>query len=594
MDRDSEWVRARVTPVAPTIPISVGSQDGVAPRLAPAIEIPKGTWQKDAAHFPEPVAPFAASTHLHDEGQFFASIAEWGLMPDNVRARVIGHEFYTHVEPDDGGADPPPWWLIAVVARLLPSLRRKLKRAARAIDAGWLDSVPAEWASQHRPQLQKEIEKLSAIDLATLDDAGLFAHLAELRAFCTRCMNLHFKLLMPHAVGLHELVTVCDELLGWDMQQTMRLLQGLSTTSSAAMHELAAIAQLVKDRTLAREVIESRRGVLVERLEQVDPTVAARLRQYLQIWGLRPFGSDAGSPSIAERPELVADLLADLIANETSAMPDLSIGRGRAVEEARAHLTDPAVRRRFDAALEYAESVYPLREDNVLLTDQLPTGLVRRVALEAGRRLTANGLLARADDAVMLAADELQHAVETRRDVRSLVSQRKAEHAWVRANPGPMTYGPEPGRMPDLRGLPAPARRINGALLWMLEQELSPPPQATAGVVTGIAASPGVYRGRVRIIHSAGELSKLRAGEVLVCSTTSAAWMMVFQRAGALVTDAGSVLSHTAIVAREFGLPAVVATANATLTLLDGEEVTVDGNRGTVERSAVATPFSIQ
>lgn len=95
------------------------------------------------------------------------------------------------------------------------------------------------------------------------------------------------------------------------MQQTMRLLQGLSTTSSAAMYELAAIAHLVKDRTLAREVIESRRGDLVERLEQVDPAVAERLRQYLQIWGLRSFGSDAGSPSVAERPELVADLLAD-------------------------------------------------------------------------------------------------------------------------------------------------------------------------------------------------------------------------------------------------------------------------------------------
>ena len=82
----------------------------------------------------------------------------------------------------------------------------------------------------------------------------------------------------------------------------------------------------------------------------------------------------------------------------------------------------------------------------------------------------------------------------------------------------------------------------------------------------------------------ADELHKLRAGEVLVCPTTSAAWMMVFRRAAALVTDAGSVLSHTAIVAREFALPAVAATANATSTLMDGEEVIVDGSRGVVTR----------
>ena len=75
-----------------------------------------------------------------------------------------------------------------------------------------------------------------------------------------------------------------------------------------------------------------------------------------------------------------------------------------------------------------------------------------------------------------------------------------------------------------------------------------------------------------------------RAGEVLVCPTTSAAWMIVFRRAGAIVADTGSVLSHTAIVAREFALPAVVATAKATSSLMDGEEVTVDGTRGVVTR----------
>jgi phosphohistidine swiveling domain-containing protein len=80
-------------------------------------------------------------------------------------------------------------------------------------------------------------------------------------------------------------------------------------------------------------------------------------------------------------------------------------------------------------------------------------------------------------------------------------------------------------------------------------------------------------------------LHTLRAGEVLVCPTTSAAWMMVFRRAGAIVADTGSVLSHTAIVAREFALPAVVAAANATSSLVDGEEVTVDGTRGVVTRN---------
>jgi pyruvate,water dikinase len=115
-----------------------------------------------------------------------------------------------------------------------------------------------------------------------------------------------------------------------------------------------------------------------------------------------------------------------------------------------------------------------------------------------------------------------------------------------------MLYGPSPGKLPDLRGLPEPARRINAALLWMLEQELSAPSQKSgdATQLTGIAASPGVYRGRVRVIRSARDIGKLRAGEVLVYPITTAAWTMVFRRAGALITDAGSALSHPAIVAR--------------------------------------------
>jgi pyruvate,water dikinase len=184
----------------------------------------------------------------------------------------------------------------------------------------------------------------------------------------------------------------------------------------------------------------------------------------------------------------------------------------------------------------------------------------------------------------MLTADELHEALRTRLDVRRIVSRRKAEHAWVRANPGPMTYGPEPGKAPDLRGLPAPARRINRALLWMMEHELTAPPKGNGKAIVGIGVSSGIYRGRVRVIRTADQLHTLRAGEVLVCPTTSAAWTMVFRRAGAIVADTGSVLSHTAIVAREFALPAVVAAANATSNLVDGEEVTVDGTRGEVTR----------
>jgi pyruvate,water dikinase len=192
----------------------------------------------------------------------------------------------------------------------------------------------------------------------------------------------------------------------------------------------------------------------------------------------------------------------------------------------------------------------------------------------------------------MLAAPELTAALlapkdadaQAARRLQAQVRQHRAELAWVRANPGPRYYGPPPAPTPNLRGLPEAARRINGALLWEFEQEMAPPAASEGDQLGGTAGSAGVFRGRVRVVRSTADLSKLRTGEVLVCPTTSSAWMIVFQRAGALVTDGGSMLSHTAIVAREHGLPAVVGTGRATTMLKDGDEVIVDGNRGTVTR----------
>ncbi len=548
--------------------------------VAPAIDAPaSGTWQKDANHFPEPVSPFAASTHLDlAMADMFSS---WGLFPDGMEGRVIGHEVYIHVVPDDGGKAPPPWWLLGALARVIPSLRKKLERARRVIAAGWLDSVPADWERDGRAAQWAKLERYASTELAELDDGAMFAHVAELKAFAIESMKLHFHLCVPYCVAVHELVTTCRELLGYRTEDAARLLQGCSQVSRATTEDLAQIARAGRDRPAVRKVLAARTADVVERLAEVAPELADRLRAYLKLRGLRPLGADAGAPRLAERLDLVAATLADAL----EPTPDrLAEAREKAVEAARAKLPDPAARARFDEVLAYAERVYPLREDNVLVTDQLPIGLLRRAALELGRRLVERGQIARREDAVMLTVDELRDAMAERRDVSSLVARRKAEHAWVRANPGPMVYGPAPGKLPDLRGLPVAARRLNSALLFLIEEELSAPPPSSDGRVRGLGVSAGVHRGRVRVIRSPQQLGLLQPGEVLVCPTTTAAWMIVFERAGALVTDTGSVLSHTAIVAREFGLPAVVGTSNATAVLRDGDEVIVDGSRGTVQR----------
>jgi pyruvate,water dikinase len=539
----------------------------------PKIVAPKGSWQKDTSHFPEPITPFGASTY----GQYAASavdrmISTWGFLPDSVAMQVIGHEAYMHVEPDDGGKAPPPWWLLAAVARVIPSLRRKLRKSQEMVHAGLLESIPPSWEAEHRPKLLQTIERLAETDLAALDDRALQAHLDSAMALGKEAMELHFWLFVPYMVGVYELVKTCEELLGMCLPEVMRLLQGLSVTSSAPSRELADVARRVRKRPEAKAALE-----LPDAFERLsgDPVVGEALRHWLHRWGLRTIGYDPGQPSFAERPSLVLGLLAELV--DGAPENDVQKKRVEAVTAARRRLSGEALAR-FDRALAFAEVVYPQREDNVFYTDNLPAGLVRLVGLEMGRRLVRRGRLARATDMAMLSPDEMRSDA----DLKVLVSRRRSEIAWVRAHPGPLCYGPPPGAAPDLRGLPAAARRLNSALLWSLEEEITPAARTDGEDIGGLGASPGVVTGRVRVIRSAAEIEKLKAGEVLVCQITTPAWTLVFPRASALVTDGGSLLSHAAIVAREHGIPAVVGTGNATRRLRDGQLVSVDGNRGVV------------
>src|SRR5690606_2036090 len=100
--------------------------------------------------------------------------------------------------------------------------------------------------------------------------------------------------------------------------------------------------------------------------------------------------------------------------------------------------------------------------------------------------------------------------------------------------------------------------------------------------LTGTPGSSGLVRGRVRVLRTFEDASRFQPGEVLVAPTTAQPWTPLFATAAALVTDAGGMLSHSAVVAREYGLPAVVGVGNATSTLRDGMSIEVDGDRGTV------------
>jgi pyruvate,water dikinase len=158
-----------------------------------------------------------------------------------------------------------------------------------------------------------------------------------------------------------------------------------------------------------------------------------------------------------------------------------------------------------------------------------------------------------------------------------IVAERRAALAVWAKHETPPALGP----VPDVIDDPAIVM-LWGITRENLNQWLASGGEANSNEVRGFAASSGVVEGPARVVKSVEEISRLRKGDILVCQVTNPTWAPIFQKIAAAVSDIGGSMSHAAIVAREYGLPAVVGTGNATLRIKDGQRIRVDGGRGVV------------
>jgi pyruvate,water dikinase len=200
---------------------------------------------------------------------------------------------------------------------------------------------------------------------------------------------------------------------------------------------------------------------------------------------------------------------------------------------------------------------------------------LHRISLEVGRRLAAAGVVDQPDDVFLLTLEELR---DTALDVprlnrRAPIAARRAEMEYFRSVPVPPTLGAAPSDAPLTDPVNVALRKFFGA----------PPPTADDhAVIRGNCGSPGKATGPARVVRSLAGAGKLQPGDVLVVETTAPPWTPLFATAAAVVSDTGGILSHCAVVAREYGIPAVVGTGNATERVPDGHLLEVDGDAGIV------------
>ncbi len=306
----------------------------------------------------------------------------------------------------------------------------------------------------------------------------------------------------------------------------------------------------------------------------LDPSAlsdfSSRFSAYLKEHGHAIYDLDFAKPVPAEMPAAMLETLKVYLEgrNNPYERQAAALDLRKQAEESIARRLDPLRRKYFLKLLHWAQNESPLREDAIADLG-LTYPVLRSIFAELGRRLAAAGALVCAQDIYWLELDELQTLVgqlERREPAGSYAAEvdlRKAHWEAMRSVTPPTT-------------LP----RIS----WM--KGLYPDTESASATIKGFGASAGRVTARACVMLGPDDFGKMQPGDVIVAGITTPAWTPLFARAAAIVTDIGGPLSHSSIVAREYGIPAVLATGVATRRIKDGQLITVDGTAGTVVSAA--------
>ncbi|MFT3707287.1 MAG: PEP/pyruvate-binding domain-containing protein [Archangium sp.] len=405
-----------------------------------------------------------------------------------------------------------------------------------------------------------ETERLSRFDVRGASDEALLEHLHVLNGGLGTQFHDVFAAI---AVGMgctNGLMANCKKWLGdADGSKASALLAGLGELDSAeSALELWKLGEAIRAEGVVLRDWPSLRDELATR-----PALEQKWKAWMARHGHHARAElDVAQPRWRETPEVVVGLL---LAQVPSSQPgplvvfEAARVRRERVEREALEKLGPIDRAAFRFLLSRARRGTRLRE-NLKSESVRRLAMVREVLLELGERLTKRNVLSRADDVFFLQLQDLKPALAPNApSLQRRVARARAEHRkWTPLTPPPVVVG----RLDPTTALP--------------------PPVPDATVLKGLAVSGGILEGIARVVLRSDQETKVAPGEVLVAPFTDPGWAPYFVAAGALVVDLGGMLSHGSIIAREYGIPAVVNVGHGTRRIKSGSRIRVDGFRGEV------------
>jgi rifampicin phosphotransferase len=547
-----------------------------------------GSWELEQTHLTKPPSVLLAELMPPSMMRGFAEgTRHYGLLLDHLEIAVINRFLYVAPRPvgaPKSAKGTPPRLVFEILRRVHPAIRQRVKRADAVLrDRVWRDDI-TWWDTEIKAKLATDARALLNDDLAPLSDAQLVAHLQRAFEFVRTACFYHHRFNFCSMVPLGDFLVHAIPWTGLSAGELLRTMKGLSPDSAGATAELAELRRAILADGEAHALVTSRGrsdADIMAALESHPGAVGAAMRAYMAVVGLRVLGGyDIADRHGREHPELIVKIVRTAVTTDTASR---QAAAEDALQKIRARVPE-AHRAQFDDLLREAQSTYRMRDERGFHTDTLAVGVARRAVLAAGERLKARGLVHEPSHVVDASTSELVALLDGRPGPSAdELAQRVRWRLETPLSAAPARLGHPPSEPPPADWLPGAAGRlqqITTLVMSLMFDVHAPAPETTR--LKGFPVSPGVYEGPVRVISSIEELPDVQQGEVLVATSTGPTFNVVLPLIGALVTERGGVLSHAAIVSREYGLPGVVGCPGATKQLKTGMRVRVDGGSGEI------------
>ena len=541
-----------------------------------SIKIDGEPFRFDPMHFPFPVSPLTASTsHAFAEG-YTAAHQELNVPIDEMQVRYNNHYRYERmIWPQPASEEQAAAQGALVEATFEREMARMLDR----------------WYGEHRPRIVACHERLRQMQPRGAMRDEILALLDEVDEIHRELWTIHFRIVGPMMLSMQLFTELHADLFGGSSADAHALMAGGTSESVKAGFGLFDLAVLARELGLVDLIMTTPDDALVAALETSlnGNAFLVNLHAYLEEYGLRLDLFDLATPTWQEDPSFALASMRNYLRTDHDPRAEHAAmvqSTQVAFDTARAKLAffPVAVRERFEVFVQHARQGAFLQEEHNFYIDQRGLALLRYFYLDVGRHLCDLGTLAQPDDIFMLRIEEIRELLgvpasgQSDGRARVLVAERRDELERAASMVPPPILG-DPAASPPARETP-----MGRAMMSFF----GGPPQQTdvPGQLKGNPGSRGVASGVARVARTLDEAKDVQPGEVLIALTTMPAWTPLFGVAAAIVTETGGALSHCAIVAREYGIPAVVGVRGATDAIATGQQVTVDGEQGLVYLNA--------